>query len=248
MQAICKQTYTNIEFIICDDCSTDQTFQKAKELQRLDNRILLLRNDTNLGLGKTLNRCLKAATGAFVARMDADDDCVPERIQLQVEYLKNHPEFEIVSSAMSFFDEDGEWGRNQVVENPSLEQVVTDSPICHAPVMMWKRCLDSVGGYSEKTSTIRVEDVDLWIRLYEYGYRYHNLNKPLYKMRNDRNAFRRRKFIYRVNSTKVRIKACYRLGLGARCWAMSFIPMIIGLIPSSIRRAYRKSINQKNQI
>lgn len=240
VKSIQNQTYTNWELIMCDDGSKDRTFEIAKKLSSKDTRILVIRNNQNLGLNKTLNHCLKYATGKYIARMDGDDDCAPERFEIQVKYLETHPDYAIVSSKMKFFDENGEWGETVVISEPTPEEVVCGSPICHAPAMMRKTCLDDVGGYTEDDRMLRVEDVNLWIKLYTAGYRCYNLNIPLYRMRNDKNAFSRRKYKYRINSTYVRLLGCKALRLDWTCYLKAFSPMIIGLIPARIRRILRK--------
>ena len=79
VRSIQNQTYGNWELILCDDGSADGTFALAEQLAKKDGRIVLLKNERNLGLNKTLNRCLAAATGEFVARMDGDVESLPHR-------------------------------------------------------------------------------------------------------------------------------------------------------------------------
>lgn len=236
-----NQTYTNWELILCDDGSSDNTYEVAQALAAKDSRIVLLRNDKNLGLNATLNRCLAAATGEYIARMDGDDDCVPERFERQLDLLEHHPEFQITSCPMKLFDETGEWGQTTVPEYPSPEDVVSGTPISHAAVMLRKECMDAVGGYTVNKRMLRVEDVNLWIKLYAAGYRCHNIQEPLYRMRNDQNALNRRKYIYRVNSTYVRLQGCKLLRLGLKSYLKAFIPMINGLVPARLRQAIRKN-------
>lgn len=240
VEAIQAQTYQNWELILCDDRSTDDTYQVAQALAQKDSRIMLIQNDHNCGLNITLNRCLSLATGEYIARMDGDDDCVPERFEKQLRFLESHPEFDIVSSPMVLFDETGEWGRTIEMEYPQPEDVVTGSPICHAPVMMRKVCIDAVNGYTEDTRMLRVEDVNLWIKLYAAGYRCYNIQEPLYRMRNDQNALNRRKYKYRVNSVYVRLQGCKILHLGPKCYIKAVKPMIIGLVPAKLRQWIRK--------
>lgn len=241
VQSIQNQTYTNWELILCDDGSTDGTYELASELAKNDSRIILLKNEHNCGLNKTLNNCLKAATGDYIARMDGDDDCDPRRFEIQVDYLESQNEYDIVSSAMIFFDENGEWGRNHVKEYPEAGDVVKGSPICHAPVMMRKECMDRVQGYTEDARMLRVEDVNLWIKLYAAGYRCYNIQEPLYRMRNDKNAFNRRKYKYRINSVYTRLKGCKELKLGIKYYCYACLPMIVGLVPTGLRRIIRKT-------
>lgn len=244
--SIQAQTHTNWELILCDDSSTDDTYAVAKALAAQDARILLLRNETNLGLNQTLNRCLAAATGAYIARMDGDDECLPERLETQLAFLKEHPEFQIVSSAMTLFDETGDWGQASCPEYPQPEDTVSTTAFCHAAVMMKKACMDAVGGYTVDRRMLRVEDVNLWIKLYAAGYRGYNIQKPLYRMRNDQNALNRRKYIYRVNSTRVRLQGCRMLQLGAKSYLKAFTPMLIGLVPAGLRQMIRKKQRKNN--
>lgn len=240
IESVRNQSYTNWELIICDDGSTDKTFEIVLKLAEKDSRIIAIKNDKNCGLNVTLNRCLALATGEYIARMDGDDICFSNRFLKQIDFLENNREFDIVSSSMIFFDEEGEWGKNDVIEYPQPKDVVVGSPICHAPVMMRKECMDKVQGYTENVRMLRVEDVNLWIKLYAAGYRCYNIAEPLYKMRNDKNAFNRRKYKYRVNSVYVRVQGCRMLDLKFDCYVKAFKPMVAGLVPAKIRQMIRK--------
>ena len=201
---------------------------------------MLLRNEQNLGLNATLNRCLSVASGEYVARMDGDDDCIPERFDKQIAFMELHPEYQIVSSSMILFDEAGEWGKISCPEYPQPKDTVGGTAFCHAAAMMKKDCLDRVGGYTEDRRMLRVEDVNLWIKLYAAGYRGYNIQEPLYRMRNDQNALNRRKYIYRINSTYVRLQGCRMLNLGPGSYLRAFVPMINGLVPAKLRQLIRK--------
>ena len=88
MESILKQTYENWEFIICDDCSSDHTLEILKKYEKNDKRIHILHNEKNMRLAASLNRCLEVAHGKYVARMDADDISMPDRLEKQVEFLQ----------------------------------------------------------------------------------------------------------------------------------------------------------------
>lgn len=241
VRSIQNQTYSNWELILCDDGSTDHTYAVASALEQQDSRIILVRNKTNQGLNTTLNRCLSLATGDYIARMDGDDDCLPERFEKQLNFLESHPEFQITSCPMKLFDDDGVWGQTTVPEYPTPEDIVSGTPISHAAVMLRKECMDTVGGYTVDKRMLRVEDVNLWIKLYAAGYRCCNIQEPLYQMRNDQNALNRRKYIYRVNSVYVRLQGCKILYLGPGCYFKAVRPMIYGLIPAKLRQLVRKT-------
>lgn len=240
VESVQNQSYTNWELILCDDGSSDNTYKVAQTLAAKDSRIILLRNPQNLGLNQTLNNCSAVASGDYIARMDGDDDCVPERFERQLALLENHPEYQITSCPMKLFDENGEWGQTSVPEYPTPEDVVSGTPISHAAVMLRKECMDAVGGYTVDKRMLRVEDVNLWIKLYAAGYRCHNIQEPLYRMRNDQNALNRRKYIYRVNSVYVRLQGCKMLKLGAKSYLKACKPMINGLIPAKLRQIIRR--------
>lgn len=240
VDSIQKQTYTNWELILCDDGSQDDTYLLAQKLAEEDSRITVIKNDGNKGLNITLNHCLQYATGDYIARMDGDDVSLPERFEKELDFLQNHPDYQIVSTPMILFDENGDWGSTTAPEYPTVRQVVCGSPICHAPVMMKRECMVAVGGYTVDNRMLRVEDVNLWIKLYARGYCCCNLQEPLYKMRNDKNAYARRKYKYRINSTYVRLKGCRELHLEFSCYLRAFMPMIIGLVPSALLKVIRR--------
>lgn len=247
IQSIQNQTYGNWELIMCDDGSTDRTAAVIQNYIENDSRCILLQNENNKGLNHTLNRCLEEASGEFIARMDGDDLCDPQRFEKQFNALQSNPDYSICGTPMKFFDEHGFWGENHVPEYPTKEMVVTGSPICHATTIIRHSAMTAVNGYTEDRKMLRVEDVNLWIKLYEKGFEALNLQEPLYYMRNDQNALNRRKYRYRVNSVYVRLKGCRALHLGFRSYLGAFKPMIYGLVPSQFRHFIRHKLTYKNK-
>ena len=233
IESIINQTYPNWELIICDDGSTDRSHWLAQEYK--DPRIIVIRNKQNMGLGYALNRCLEKVQGEYIARMDADDISLPERLERQLEFMKAHPEYAVVSTAIIMFDNAGDFYPRTVVEQPDARAFIIGSPVAHPACMMRKECLDAVGRYSEGRDTFRVEDTDLWIKLLEKGYKFYNLTDYLYRLRFDMNAVRRQRMAYRWNGTVVRIKGCKKLNMPLPCYLMALRPVVIGLIPMRIR-------------
>lgn len=201
IESIVSQTYTNWQFIICDDGSKDNSYQIAKKYQNNDpNRFIVIKNNNNLGLNVTLNRCLELANGDYIARMDGDDVCDPTRFQKEVDFLNSHPDYAIVSTYMTTFDENGEWGCIKTPEMPQIKDFPTHVPMfCHAPCMIRREAFLDVGGYTEDKRLLRVEDYHLWYKFYAKGYRGYNIQESLYKMRDDRNALHRRTPRARIN-------------------------------------------------
>lgn len=205
IESILSQSFTDWQLILCDDGSNDATYTVACAYQgRYPQKIILLHNEQNRGLNETLNRCLKEATGEYVARMDGDDISLPTRLEKEVAFLDSHPEYAVVSTAMVYFDESGDWGRNHVIEKPTKKDFIKHSPVhCHAPCMIRREAYLAVDGYTEDRRMLRFEDVNLWYKLYAKGYQGYNLDEPLYKMRDDRAAARRRSLRSRMNGVYV---------------------------------------------
>lgn len=205
IDSILEQTFSDWQLILCDDGSKDNTYAVAKTYQeRFPEKINLLQNQRNMGLNYTLNRCLQASTGEYVARMDGDDVSLPTRLAKEVAFLDTHLEYAIVSTPMIFFDESGEWGRSYAIEKPTKSDFIKHSPVhCHAPCMIRREAYRAVGGYTEDKRMLRFEDVNLWYKLYAKGYTGYNLGEPLYKMRDDHEAANRRSLKSRMNGVYV---------------------------------------------
>ena len=235
LDSLYAQTFQDFEIILCDDGSKDDTYDIALANQRCHENIVLLRNECNLGLNKTLNNCLAVAKGEYIARMDGDDISLPTRFEKEVNFLDSHPEFAIVSTPMIYFDEHGEFRRGSVRNQyPTKYDFISGTPFCHAPCMVRVEAYNSVGGYSEDEKLLRVEDYNLWFKMYAAGYRGHILNEHLYKMRDDRTAINRRSYRNRINEAYVK-RIGYRM-LGLPWYYNIYIlrPLIVGLLPKSI--------------
>lgn len=205
IDSIINQTFSDWELVLCDDGSVDNTYCIANQYKKLyEDKIILLQNLKNCGLNYTLNKCLNSATGEYIARMDGDDISLPTRLEKEVEFLDEFPEYAIVSTPMIFFDEHGDWGRSYSIEKPTKKDFVRHSPVfCHAPCMIRREAFISVDGYTVDKRMLRFEDINLWYKLYAKGYIGYNLEEPLYKMRDDLNATRRRGLKSRMNGVYV---------------------------------------------
>ena len=235
IECILAQTVTDWVLILCDDGSSDGTYNVAQQYRdRYPDKIILLQNEKNMGLNYTLNHCLSQAKSEFIARMDGDDLCSADRFEKELQALYAHPEMAVVSTEMTYFDETGTWGRSHAKDFPTNRDFIYGTPFCHAPCMARREAVCSVGGYTDDSKYLRVEDFDLWVKLYAAGYRGMNLREPLYQMRDDRNAFSRRKFRYRINEARVICKAVRLLKLPFWCYLRAAKPVAVGLLPSGI--------------
>jgi len=232
VDCIVAQTHTDWELVLCDDGSTDETYAVAKRYaEQYPQKIVLLKNERNLGLNATLNHCLSMASGEYIARMDGDDLCDPTRFEKELRVLETEPDIAIVSSDMTQFDETGEWGRVTHPTYPEAKDFLGGNPICHAPCMVRKEAYDAVKGYTVDDKLLRVEDYHLWVKMYKAGFKAKNIGEPLYSMRDDRNAYNRRKYRYYVNEARVMTFAVKSLGLSKWGYIYALRPLLVGLLP-----------------
>lgn len=107
IQSILNQTFKDFEFIIINDCSTDNSLYIIKQYATKDKRIVLIENEENIGLTKSLNEGLKIAKGKYIARMDADDVALSERFNKQYNYLEKNKNVFLLGTSAMMIDEDG---------------------------------------------------------------------------------------------------------------------------------------------
>lgn len=231
MDSILNQTKPNFEFIICDDGSTDHTYELLTELAEKDSRVRLLRSTQNEGLASALNRCIKVARADFIARQDADDISARDRFEKQLVFLNKHPEISFVGSNVILFDETGDWGKRVFPPFPESKDFLFNMPFVHGTLMFRRKCLLDVGCYRVAKVTRRMEDYDLLMRMYSAGMHGANIQEPLYRFLEDLAAMKRRKYRYRIDEAEVRWHGFRNMGLmpGAVPWVVK--PLIVGLIP-----------------
>lgn len=232
IESILNQTCQDFELILCNDGSTDATLDIAQKYARENpEHIVLIQNEKNMGLNYTLNHCLKVARGKYIARMDGDDRSLPNRFQVEVEYLDAHPEYALVSANLEVFDDEGVWGYTSFKPEPAPRDLVKGSSFSHSACMVRKTVYDEVGGYSEGERLMRVEDKHLWHKIYAAGYRGRNLEQVLYSYRDDRNAYSKRKLRYRFNSFYVSSLNIRAFHLPLYYYLYAAKPIAIGLLP-----------------
>ena len=161
IESILNQTFADFEFIIIDDGSTDRT--KEIILEYDDPRIVLLENEKNSGIVVSLNKGLDAAVGEYIARMDADDIAVPKRLQIQTEYMEQHPEIGVLGSGIHIFGANIEpYDRVYTTNAAQLKaELIFNSCVAHPTVMM-RRAVLKQGKLYYKSEFAGAEDYCLW--------------------------------------------------------------------------------------
>ena len=240
IESILSQTYSNLELIMCDDGSTDNTYKVAKDYANKNQNITLIKNEMNEGLAYTLNKCLKYSTGTLIARQDGDDISVPKRIEKQVGIFLKNSEISIVSTNTIHFDESGKWGQFKSPSFPTNLDFVKESPFSHGSAMIRKVAINAVNGYDSTKKTFRAEDYDLWFRMYAAGFIGENIQESLYFVRDDQEAYKRRKFRYRIIETNIRYRGFKMLEIPLHQYVFILRPIIVGIVPKKLYTFYRK--------
>jgi len=238
IQSIQHQTYTNWELIMCDDGSTDQTLEIAKEYAKHDERIKVIKNEFNVGLARTLNHCLEYCTGYYIMRHDGDDLMVENRIEKQVVYMETH-DCDVCGSWAYLFDSEGVWGIRKLEKHPTKHTMIVGAPFIHPTVMMKHETILEVAGYSDNEVTRqRLEDYDLWIKLLEKEFILHNIQEPLIYFREDKYSYHRKSRKFRFTEMKARLDACQRLKIPYLKRILALKPLLVMIIPKNGLRRY----------
>ena len=164
IDSVLSQTFTEWEFIIINDCSTDKTSQMLEEYAAKDNRIKVHTNETNLRLPSSLNKALSLAQGKYVARMDADDICMPDRLQKQFDFMEANPNVDLSSCRFmtlknGVYASGGCGGKD---DNNSIKALLlVTNPILHPGIIAKAEVIKELGYDKNFTCT---EDMELWTR------------------------------------------------------------------------------------
>lgn len=240
IQSIINQTFKDWEFVICDDGSSDGSFDKIKQYTKKDDRIVAIKNPHNAGLAQTLNNCLRVAKGQYVARMDDDDYAYPDRLEKEVSFLDMHPEYDIVAGGRNMVDENGVWGKDDYTGERTKLDIYRGITFAHPTVMVRKEAYDRVCGYSTYEGIGREEDTDLWCKMYIAGSKGFILSDIMLDYFESRNSMTRRKYKFRISEAKIKFKYRKALGVSALYIPLAMKPLIVGLLPNAVIKLYHK--------
>lgn len=236
IRSILTQTLADFEFIICDDASTDKSAGIIEHFAALDPRIRFIRNEKNLGLGASLNRCLAIAQGEYIARQDADDISAPDRLERTLDYLVING-CPYVGCGVSVFDEGGIWNKRMFPEIITKHIIAQKNPFFHPTMIFKKEVIDSVGGYRPAPETRRTEDYDLVMRLAGKGIIGQNFQEYLYDVYEPMDAYSRHTLKTRWYEIVVRVKGLRTMKSPLRDYIYLTKPVIMAIIP---RRLVKK--------
>lgn len=168
--SVLSQTFRDLELVVVDDGSRDGTGEVLKRIASSDPRVNVVTNSVNLGNPASSNRGIVAARSRLIARLDADDICLPDRLERQVERLVQEPDIGVLGGSAELVDNRGSLG---VEHRPEGHEELTANmyrrtPFINSTVMMRREVLEAVGGYDERLpppALNKAQDADLWFRL-----------------------------------------------------------------------------------
>lgn len=183
VDSILAQTFEDFEFVVVNDGSTDGSLEVLQEYARRDPRIRII-SRPNTGLVGALNDGLAAARAKFIARMDADDVSLPDRLARQVDFMESHSDCVAAGSSYFVITSQGEVIGELAAETDAARisemLIAGESALAHPTTIMRAESLRRVGGYRPEFA--HAEDYDLWLRLDEIG-QLGNLAETLFKHR-----------------------------------------------------------------
>ena len=234
IQSVLKQTFTDFEFIIYNDGSDEETSARLQKYIDVDKRIRLIEDEVNRGLAYSLNACIDVAKGKYLARMDDDDICDPDRFMVQYDYLERHKDIALVGCNAKLIDDKGVWGIRQMPEYPDEKSFLRFSPFIHPTVMIRREVLEATNGYNASKETLRCEDYELFMRLWKEGYKGYNIQLDLFSYREERTSYKKRKFKYRMDEMRLRYRNFKELGLLFPFgWVYVLRPVLAAFVPGT---------------
>ena len=244
INSILTQTFSDVEFVVVNDASTDDTAHILAAYAAQDPRITVVTNAQNLGLTRSLNVGIRASRGTYIARMDAGDTSEPTRFAEQVQFLDEHPDHGLVGAWTHVIDEDshiiGEM--KYPTDNVSLKKdLIKYNPFVHSSVMMRRDIVEKAGLYNE--SWKYAQDYELFFRMSKYA-KIANIGAYLASYRMSPVSITSRKNKQQVIfAIRACIKAIREGQYGIASYRFVLKPLLGYLMPYSFKMAIKKLLN-----
>jgi len=235
INSIRNQTIRDFEFLIIDDGSTDGTDRVIRRHAEADSRVRIIRNEANQGLGSVLACGVREAQGEFIARMDADDVSVPDRLEKQVKYFDTHPETDVVGSYALDVGTDGSvLGERRVpTTHEKISERVWSNPFVHATVMFRRDSILKVGSYSPALR--RRQDYDLWFRCVNAGLELANIPEPLVHYLYSEETVRRNNVRATWDQVRIGLRGCRLVRAPLHAYVGTCMPLVESAMPRWLR-------------
>lgn len=249
LESLFKQSFKADEIILVKDGiltpELDAVVVKWESLFRKSLKIVPL--EKNIGLSEALNQGLRHCTSTWVARMDTDDICLPERLEVIAKYIESNPTADIVGSFAIRIDEDGNPGEiiRVPVDSQVIRELVWTCPMIHPTVCYRKDKILAIGGYDPAAGP-RQDDYDLWFRCVAAGYEFHNIPRPLLLYRFTYDNMRRNNLRVGWYRLKVGFKGNRIVGASFKAYIVIMVPFLRALLPYPVNIWVYKFLHRFN--
>jgi glycosyltransferase EpsE len=233
IDSILNQTYKNIEIILCDDGSNSDITENVIKHYLGNEKILIIKNNKNMGVAYSRNKCISESSGDLIVLMDDDDYSPSNRVETLVRAIKEYPDVGFVGSFATIKGDDYV-GILSPPLYPSIIDVFKSRAFVHASILIRKSAFEKVGNYTTTKETNRLEDYDLFCKLYEKGIKGVNIPEDLYLINESNSWISRRNFDFRLREFKLRSYWFNRLGLPYWRFFIVVKPLLIALFPKRI--------------
>ena len=209
IDSVLRQSYKFFEFIIINDCSSDNTEQVILEYQKNDKRVIYLKNKKNLWLTSSLNRWLSQARGEYIARIDDDDIWMLDKLEKQILFMEKNLDYWLCGTSTIVIDQNGEEIKRTLMRYSNIEikdNLLKSNQFTHSSIIMRRSILEEVWYYSKIYNG--AEDYELWLRIWQISKLY-NIVQYLTKYRWLKTSISREKWLNQETLT-LKIMCKYR--------------------------------------
>lgn len=236
IESILNQTYKNFELLIIDDCSDKKSSDIIESYK--DSRIKLIHNEKNLGLAESLNKGISLVDTEYIIRMDTDDIAKEDRIEKQMKFAYEHPEYSIIAGNANYFNEDGVFRTTRIFGEKCKEDFIKGTPFIHPTMIIKTKDIKSIGGYPRCR---RGQDYAMAMEMYANGYKGYVMKDILIDYRMNTAGYKKKKFKYRLLEARIRWHYFNKLGMKKHYYIYCIKPILVGLIPKKILQNYHKN-------
>lgn len=240
LRSILDQTYRDIEFLVCENGSTNVAKVCLADYAARDGRVRLIGGEGADTLSEKLNRCIAEAKGSYIARMDDDDFSHPDRLEKQVDYLRGHEDISFVGCAVELERDGRPMGCRTFPERPKIDDFLMVQPFIHSALMFRREALEAVGGYCPAEWCAGCEDYELLLRMYEAGYVGANMGQALLTYTLPPSGQENRTMKMRAHEVKTRFVRFHTLGLLPGKLPYVVKPIAAGLVPRALRERIKR--------
>ena len=248
LNSIYRQSYTDWELIIINDCSTDNSPDILSSAKAIFYNIKIITNSQNIGLTKSLNKGLLHCSGEYVARIDADDSWNKDKLRKQVAFLDSNDTYGLVATNSFVIDIEGvnrSYNELDLESDPQLKSaMIKFNPFVHSSVLFNRRIVEELGGYDE--SYKYAQDYNLWARMMAYC-KFYKISEKLTYIRESRTSISSLNYRHQKKNA-IRIKYLVFLNNGEFISFLLYVAKeALGIItPLIFLRLYRQIRSEKD--